>query len=154
MDWTLITILILSGLILIVLEIFILPGLVVGILGGLSVLTGIYFSYKTYGVNAGVITTTITLAVTILFFILLFRSKTWKRASLHTSIDSKVNTESQELNIGDEGITITRLYPIGKAKINDNIYEVQSTEGIIEQNSEIIVNKIEGYKIFVTQKNK
>ena len=76
-----------------------------------------------------------------------------EKASLHTAIDSKVNTESQELNIGDEGITITRL-SIGKARINGNVYEVQSTQGIIEQNSEIIVNKIEGYKIFVTQKLK
>ena len=53
-------------------------GLVAGILGALSVLTGIYFSYKTYGVNARVITTTITLAITILFLLSYFDRKLGK----------------------------------------------------------------------------
>ena len=64
-----------------------------------------------------------------------------------------MNTESDKLNPGDEGKTITRLYPIGKAEINNETYEVQSLTGIIEAESDIVVTKIEGYKIFVKPKN-
>ncbi|HPB02674.1 MAG: NfeD family protein [Bacteroidales bacterium] len=153
MDWTLIITLISTGILLILLEIFLLPGMVAGILGGAATLFGIYQSYAVYGPEAGIITTVVTLALTVVLLILLFRSKTWKKAALDNAIDGRMNTESDKLNPGDEGKTITRLYPIGKAEINDNIYEVQSLSGIIEAESDIVVTKIEGYKIFVKPKN-
>jgi len=153
MDWTLIITLITAGIILIMLEIFLLPGLVAGIIGGAAVLFGIFQSYNVYGAQAGILTTVITIAITVILLILLFRSNTWKKAALNNSIDSKMNTESDNLNPGDEGKTITRLYPIGKAEFKDAMYEVQSLSGIIEPETEIIVTKIEGYKIFVKPKN-
>ena len=153
MDWTLIITLISTGIVLILLEIFLLPGMIAGILGGAAVLFGLYESYAVYGPEAGIITTVVTLAVTIILLILLFRSKTWKKAALDIAIDSKMNTESDKLSLGDEGKTITRLYPIGKAEFNDEIYEVQSQSGIIEAETNIVVTKIEGYKIFVKPKN-
>ncbi|HBG70748.1 MAG: hypothetical protein A2W93_04430 [Bacteroidetes bacterium GWF2_43_63] len=153
MDWTLIITLISAGIVLIMLEIFLLPGMIAGIIGGAAVLFGIYESYAVYGSEAGIITTVVTLAVTVILLILLFRSNTWKKAALNDSIDSKMNTESDNLSPGDEGKTITRLYPIGKAEINNETYEVQSLTGIIEAESDIVVTKIEGYKIFVKPKN-
>lgn len=153
MDWTLIITLISAGIVLIMLEIFLLPGMIAGIIGGAAVLFGIYESYAVYGPEAGIITTVVTLAVTVILLILLFRSNTWKKAALSNSIDSKMNTESEKLSPGDEGKTITRLYPIGKAEINNETYEVQSLTGIIEAESDIVVIKIEGYKIFVKPKN-
>ncbi|MPM09448.1 hypothetical protein SDC9_55765 [bioreactor metagenome] len=153
MDWTLIITLISTGIILILLEIFLLPGMVAGIIGGAAVLFGIYESYMVYGAKAGIITTGATLIVTILLLVFLFRSNTWKKAALNDSIDSRVNDESAKLSPGDQGKTITRLYPIGKAEINGDVYEVQSLTGIIEPEADIVVVKIEGYKIFVKPKN-
>jgi len=153
MDWTLIITLITSGIILIMLEIFLLPGMVAGILGGIAVLFGIYEAYAVYGATAGILTAVVTISVTVILLVVLFRSNTWKKAALADSIDSKMNTGGDSLNPGDEGRTITRLYPIGKAEINGDIVEVQSLIGIIEAETEIIVTKIEGYKIFVKPKN-
>jgi len=152
MDWTLIVTLIAAGIVLVMLEIFLLPGMIAGILGGAAIIFGIYESYAVYGASAGIATAGITLSATVILLILLFRSNTWKKAALDSTIDGKMNMESDKLTVGDEGKTITRLYPIGKAEINEEIYEVQSPGGIIEADTEIIVTKIEGYKIFVKPK--
>ncbi len=153
MDWTLIITIISSGIILILLEIFLLPGMIAGILGGAAVLFGIYKAYAEYGTQYGLITLGVSLLFFVFLLIILFRSNTWKKAALNDAIDSKVNNESEKLNSGDEGKTISRLYPIGKAEFNNEIYEVQSQSGIIESETEIVVTKIEGYKIFVKPKN-
>jgi membrane-bound ClpP family serine protease len=154
MDWSLIIVLISTGIFLVMLEIFLLPGMVAGILGGIAVIFGIYESYAVYGSTAGHITASATILVTILLLVLLFRAKTWKIATLKESIDGKVNTVGENnLKPGDSGKTITRLYPIGKAEINNDLFEVQSLTGIIEAETEIVVTKIEGYKIFVKPKN-
>jgi len=138
MSWTIILALIFIGIVLVMLEIFILPGMIAGIIGGI----------------AGHITASATLVLTILLLILLFRSNTWKKAALHDVLEGRVNTEGQtNLKIGESGITISRLSPIGKAEINGALYEVHSLSGSIAPNSDIEITKIEGYKIFVKPKN-
>jgi membrane-bound ClpP family serine protease len=52
-----------------------------------------------------------------------------------------------------EGKAVSRLAPIGKALIEDRLYEVRSDGSYIDSNSEIIVTRIEGNKIFVEIKN-
>lgn len=154
MSWTIIITLIVVGMLLVLLEIFILPGLVAGILGGVAIIAGIYQAYKTFGAEYGHITAGATVIAMVLLLVLLFRSNTWTKAALSDTISGKVN-DSGELNLksGDEGTTITRLYPTGKAEISAAVYEVQSISGIIEANEDIVVTRIEGYKIFVKPKN-
>ncbi|PKP00925.1 MAG: hypothetical protein CVU11_16710 [Bacteroidetes bacterium HGW-Bacteroidetes-6] len=154
MSWTIILALIFIGIVLVMLEIFILPGMIAGIIGGIAIIVGIYQAYATFGSTAGHITASATLVLTILLLILLFRSNTWKKAALHDVLEGRVNTEGQtNLKIGESGITISRLSPIGKAEINGALYEVHSLSGSIAPNSDIEITKIEGYKIFVKPKN-
>lgn len=154
MSWTIIIALICIGIVLVMLEIFILPGLIAGIIGGIAIIVGIYQAYYTFGSLAGLVTAGATLAITVGLLILLFRSSTWKKAALHNVVDGRMNTEGQtNLKTGDSGITISRLSPIGKAEINGVLYEVHSLSGSITPNTEIEITKIEGYKIFVKPKN-
>ena len=87
------------------------------------------------------------LAVTIVVGILL-----WKKFSLDTVIDSKVNVVENCLNIGDEGVTISRLAPSGKARFENGDFEVHSLNDFISENQKVTVIKIEGYKIIVKLK--
>lgn len=155
MTWTAIIFLIVIGVIALVLEIVVIPGFgVVGILGLASIAFGIFEAYSQYGSIAGNITLISTIFVIIVLVVISLRTKTWKKLMLNTNIDSKVN-EIDESNVfvGGEGITTSRLAPSGKARINNELYEV-STQGVfVNENTEIIVVKVIKNKIIVKPKN-
>lgn len=152
MNWIIIITLIVIGIIALIIEFLVVPGAVVGILGSISIVGGIVFSYTEYGIKAGNITLFTTAAAIIITAILILRSKTWKRIALDTKIDSKMNTESERLSVGMEGICISRLAPGGKGKFGDEIVEVFSSHDFIDVNSPIIITQIDGNKIIVKLK--
>lgn len=150
MSWTIIITLIAVGIVLVLLEIFLIPGFISGVIGMIAIIVGVYQAYKTYGSTSGHITLSIVIAFVVFLMILLFRSGTWRRVSLAYSINSKVNViEENKVKKGDTGQVIARLQPAGKAEINGDTYEVHSLAGIIEVGTKIKVSKVEGYKIFV-----
>ena len=73
--------------------------------------------------------------------------------TLDTTIDSKVNEDANIVSVGMEGICITKLSLTGNAKFGDNIVEVTSERGYINENTSIIITKIEGNKIIVKPNN-
>jgi len=154
MPWELIIILIVIGLIFLLLEILVIPGATVaGIIGGAVIVFGIYEAYHSHGAIAGHITLVSTIVATLLVLVYAIRSKTWKKAMLQTQINSKVNIiDEKKIKIGDTGITISRLAPAGKARINDSLYEVHSLGSFIDQEMEIEVLKISYNKIIVKPK--
>ena len=148
-----IILLILAGLILLILEFFVFPGVTVAGVGGVLVIAlGIYFTYKTYGNTAGhlAIAGTIFLGIVMVYYS--FRSKTWKKMALNTSIDSKVETVSElKVHIGDRGISVSRLNPMGKVMINDEIMEAHCPGSFLDENQEIEVVKV--FKTYVIVKH-
>ena len=69
---------------------------------------------------------------------------------LDSNIDSKVNEiDEEKLQVGDLGVAVSRLAPVGKARINDKMFEVQSMGEFIDVNAEIEVLRIEKSKITV-----
>ena len=151
MTLTAIILLILLGLILLLLEILVLPGMIVGIIGIALMIVGIASSYYNYNTSTGnyVLLGTILTSVVLIYFS--FRSNTWEKIKLNSSIDGKVNTFDENLiKVGDRGISISRLAPMGKALINDLQVEVES-QGFIHENIGIVVVKISQGKIIVKQ---
>ncbi|MBN2165842.1 MAG: hypothetical protein JW717_06145 [Marinilabiliaceae bacterium] len=136
--------LVLTGLILLILEFFVFPGITIAGVGGvLAIGLGIFFTYKTYGSLAGHITVfgTIVLGVFLVYFSI--RNKTWNKMALNTTIDSKIETVSEQtIHIGDKGVSISRLNPIGKARFNDEIVEAHCPGHFIDENKEIEVVKV------------
>jgi len=154
MTLTAIAFLIILGFVLILMEIFLLPGFVVGITGVLMVMIGIISGYYSYGISTGSFILIGTIIGGAIMAYISFRGNTWKKVTLHSTVKGKVNTLDEKLiQAGDEGITISKLSPIGKAMIKNNTVEVQSLEGYINENTEITVVKIESNKILVKQKN-
>ncbi|MDD3737879.1 MAG: hypothetical protein PHP31_01105 [Lentimicrobiaceae bacterium] len=156
MSWLLIVIsLIILGILLLMLEIFVLPGTTVaGIAGTILIIYAIWKSYSVLGSTNGTIMLISTLVLLGVFAYLTYRFGNWKKVALKTSLDGKVNeNELDDINVDDEGVAISRLAPSGKALINDKICEVHTYNEFIDQDSEIKVINKEDNKIYVTLKN-
>lgn len=154
MSLTLILLLIALGLILILIEVFVIPGTtIVGIAGAVLILFSIFEAYKLLGTHQGHIIVAVTISLIALLFFIAFKSGTWKRVMLSTNIDSKVNViETEKVHVGDNGRAISRISPAGTAIFNNELFEVHTTGDFIDQESELVISKIEDNKIFVKRK--
>ena len=154
MSFTVIAALIMIGLIFLILEILVVPGTtVVGIVGFILMGIGIWQTYIMYGAPIGHYVLGGSAVLTVGALVLSLRSKTWNRAMLHTELTGKTNVyDDAHIKPGDTGKAVSRLVPMGKAYINDDFFEVRSSGEFIDQETEIIVTKIEFNKIFVKQK--
>lgn len=142
--------LIVLGLILLLAEILIIPGVgFAGILGVLSMGSSCYFAFVDYGRAAGFIVLAIIVLILILMLVWVLRAKTWKRVSLKTNIDSKAVTLEVPVAVGDKGVAATRLAPMGNARFGYKSIEVTAFEGMINSGTEIEVVAVEGMKVFV-----
>lgn len=150
MNWLLVISLIFFGLLAVVMDFLFIPGGVVAILGALAEIAGIVFAYAGGGSVAGTLTLIATIVASIGVIVLILRSKTWRKCALDTKIESKMNEFDQSrVRVGAVGHTISRLAPSGKAVFDGETVEVASSYGLIDENSDIVVDKIEGNKIFV-----
>lgn len=147
-----IAVIILLGLLFLMIEIFLLPGIsIAGIAGIIFLIGGIVYAYTYIGSTAGTITLISTAVLVAITFVLLLRSKSLKKIALNTEITSTVdNSDVQNINVGDKGITISRLNPMGKVMVNNVIVEAKTANGeLIDEESEILVVKVESINIIV-----
>lgn len=62
---------------------------------------------------------------------------------LNSEIDGHVDQiDSQTIHEGDEGITLGRLVPTGKVRINEQIMEAKSATGFVDPNVKIRVIEV------------
>lgn len=153
MDIAIVIILCLIGLVLILLEIFLIPGITfVAIAGILFLVGGIYYAFSQIGTTAGVITSLVSALGTGFAIIYLIKSKVLdKTIALKTDINSTISSEIQ-LNIseGDIGMTVSRLNPVGKVKVNGVTMEAKTLGDFIDEDTEIIVLKATPTQLTVT----
>jgi len=149
-----IVLIILLGLFLFILEFFVFPGVTVAGIGGLIFTSGgVFLTYQSYGTTYGNIALVATLFVGIILMVLSFRSKTWNRLMLHSKVDGQVETvEESNIHIGDEGIAITRLNPIGKVMINSELIEGKCPGHFVDENTAVVVKEVHKTYIIVKPK--
>lgn len=113
-------------------------------------IVGIIVSYKDYGTTVGTLVLAGTAVVTLAAVYLAFKSNMWKKIGVRSTMEGKANLQQEDAcKIGDTGKTISRLNPIGKAIINNLMLEVQTQDGFIDEQKDIVVIKIQHTKIFV-----
>src|SRR5690554_1429274 len=143
------------GILFMLIEIFLLPGIsVAGIAGAIFLIGGIIYSYIFLGSTSGNITLAASAVALGATFFWLLKSKSLEKISLNTNIDDKVdNSNLLKVAVGDVGVAISRLNPIGKVLVNDTEIEGKSYDGeFIEEETEVEVMKIETYNILVRRK--
>lgn len=153
MEWLIIIMMILIGFVLILLEFLVFPGVnVVGIIGFVCVCFGIYLGYSYLGTQNGhwVLLVTAIGGCVVTWYAL--RAQTWKKFSLDSCIEGSVEGVDESVKVGDRGICIGRLAPMGKVKIGEVIVEAQSQGGYIDAYSEVEVVKVYKDKVVVKLK--
>lgn len=155
MSWTIIIIFLLAGVLLMLLEVLVVPGATIfGVLGFLLIGVSIWQAYAAHGTPEGHYFLAGTFVLTIVFLSFALKSKTWRRAMLDTDVRSKVNViEESQVKAGDEGKTISRLAPAGKALLNGEYYEVHSLGEYVDPQTPIVVIRVEFNRIIVKPKN-
>ena len=146
-------ILIIVGLLLLLVETLLIPGFAVtGILGIASLAAACYLAFTRIGTTAGVICVIVCILLATLLLVWLLRSSTWKKATLNTNIDAKVdvNADKKGIAVGQQGTTVTRLAPMGMVRFeNGTKVEVNSADGFIDPGQKVVVDSIDGEKIFI-----
>lgn len=146
MDILIIIILILLGVILLVVEFMLIPGLTVAGIGSLiSFGLSIYYAFKHFSTLVGIITLLVVLIFVPIMLYLFFKGKAMKPMMLESEIDSKVEIiEENEIKKGDQGESIGRLAPSGKIKINGKAFEARTLGLFVDPHTPIEVIKTEG----------
>ena len=144
MDIVIIASFIIAGLILFIIEVFLLPGVsIAGIVSAGCLLYANYYAFDTLGTIPGCITLAISAIGVIAITIWFMRSKTVDKLSLKKSIDYRPEPlKGLDLKPGEVGVALTRLALIGNAEFNGRIIEVRSSGDFIDQKSRIRVERI------------
>ena len=110
--------LILVGVLLLLAEILLIPGVgIAGVLGLVSLIGSSVYAFYVMGMTAGTVVTAVNVVLVVGLTVYILREKTWKKFTLNTNIESKALPDNEEqLSIGDRGKTVTRLSPVGSAR--------------------------------------
>lgn len=150
MPWIIILVLIALGIIFLLLELLVVPGTTfIGIIGLVALILGVYQTFTIYGTGWGIFALIGTSLFSVVMLVLSLRSKTWTKAMLSTSIDSKMDQVKENVKIGDEGISISRLTPMGTARFGNHFIEVSSFGDFLDPEVKIRIVEIKNNKVFV-----
>ena len=147
-----IVLLVVLGLLFLLAEILLLPGLSVGALLALICYgSATWMAFAWYGTTAGGVTVAAILAASGVMTVWALRAKTWQRFSLNHKIESAGNTDPQNDDVkrGDRGVAVSRLSPMGTVEIAGRRYEAKSAEAYIDQRSEVEVVGFENANVIV-----
>ena len=151
------------GLILLMLEIFVIPGFgLAGISGLILVFGGLYFSmiseipymsdYAAAGASLSAIII-LSLIFTVLSYKTIVKTKTFRKLTLQddplTKIDLEVETDP--VLVGMSGTSVTVLRPSGKVEIDGKWYQALTRGSYIEKNKKVKVVEIESNNIIVAE---
>lgn len=150
-----IILLLVLGALFLLAELVLLPGVTIGTILSLLCYAGaIYLAFTTFGTTIGVVVIGVVVLLSLVTTIFSLRAKTWQRFSLKQNIDS-VSNESPELQVkvGDRGVAISRIAPMGKVEIGGKRYEAKSADVLIDQREEVEVIGFENNSIVVRKVN-
>lgn len=151
MEIVTVILLLLLGVILLLVEFLLIPGISIAGVGSIiSLAVSVFLAFKYWGNLVGIIVLLgIVVFVPVLIYFLL-KGKTMKRMALNSDIDGKVQTvDNQKIHIGDIGETIGRLAPLGKAKFNGISAETRSLGNYVDPKTKVRVVNIEGNTVIV-----
>ena len=146
-----IILLIVLGLLFLVAEIVLLPGVSVGALLAL-VCDGsaIYLAFRYHDTPTGIVVVVLIVILSLVATILSLRAKTWQRFSLKQKIESSsMPLPDNEVKAGDRGVAVSRLAPMGKVEIGGRTYEAKSQGAYVDQQRDVEVVGFENFSVIV-----
>lgn len=151
MDIIIVVSLLVLAIAFLLIEFFLIPG--VSIAGGAGLVlmaVSVWYAYSHIGPVAGNITLVGSFALTGLSVWFFLKSRALEKMSLKTNITGKVdNIDEEVIKVGDRGITISRLAPMGKIRVNGLIMEAKTNDEFIDQNVAIVVLEVYNTNVLV-----
>ncbi len=150
-DWIVVLALVAIGILFIIVEILFVPGTtVVGILGIIATLLGVYLSFVYFGSTTGVWFAAGSGVLFVAGIYYSFKQKTWDRFSLKDTMKGKFNEGlTSVLQVAQRGEAISSLRPFGKADFEGKVFEVRSFGDYVDSGTPVEIVKIDGNKIYV-----
>ena len=155
---TLIVLLFALGLLLLAVEVIV-PGGILGSIGGLLMFGGCAMAFVEYGTSGGLVALAIAigLIVAALFveFKLLPKTRIGRRAFLSsqiTGVSAALGNEAQEL-VGKAAEAITMLSPSGYIRVDGKRYEAFSQYGQIPAGTHLKIVAADNFRLIVTPTN-
>lgn len=145
--------LIVLGLVLITAE-MLLPGGVLGLLGGAAFIASVVFSYQEYGVGVALLTFLGVIILVGLTMALEFKwlPKTKFGHAMFLKAASKgrsVIVQDEDSLIGRHGVTSTRMAPGGSVKVGTQYYDARCEEGFLEKGEAVEVVGHDEFRLIV-----
>lgn len=154
MNILIILFLIFLGILLFLIEFTILPGITIAGVGGFLLFAySIYLAFTSYGTLAGFLTLGFVMIISPILVVVFFKGKTGKNMVLDAIITGVANQINDKIKIGDIGVTIGRLAPMGKIKVNNEVVEVKSTGTFVDPGEKVKIIQIEKSLITVEPLN-
>jgi len=153
---TAIIVLFLAGILLLAIEVFV-PGMIVGLIGGLSILAGVVIAFILYGSGGGMIALLcggVLLGVTLYIeFVVLPKTKLAKALSMQATVGGTSQAAVADLStvLDQQGETITPLSPSGYISLQGRRYEAFSQSGYLAMGVRVRVTGLDNFRLIVTQ---
>ena len=155
MEMFYIVLLVFFGLLFLVAELVLLPGVSIGaVLALVCYGSSVYLAFRDFGPVTGTVVILVILVILVLSVIatvVSLRAKTWQRFSLKQEIRSSSMPviPAEELQVGDRGVTLSRLSPMGKVEIGGRTYEAKSQGAYVDQQRDVEVVGFENFSVVV-----
>ena len=147
MEMFYIVLLVFFGLLFLVAELVLLPGVSIGaVLALVCYGSSVYLAFRDFGPVTGTVVILVILVLSVIA-----TAKTWQRFSLKQEIRSSSMPviPAEELQVGDRGVTLSRLSPMGKVEIGGRTYEAKSQGAYVDQQRDVEVVGFENFSVIV-----
>jgi membrane-bound ClpP family serine protease len=152
---TAIIILFLAGILLLAIDVIV-PGMIMGIIGGLSILAGVVTAFNLYGSGGGMIALLcggLLLGLTLYFeFVVLPKTKLAKAFSMQATVKGTSQPAVADLStvLNQQGETVTPLSPSGYINVQGRRYEAFSQSGYLAKGVTVRVTGLDNFRLIVT----
>lgn len=149
-----IILLLLFGVLFLIAELVLLPGVSIGALLAIVCYgSAIYLAFA-QSATVGVVILVGAILSAVIASVFSLRAKTWQRFALKKEIRSQsMPAPEQELQVGDRGVTVSRLSPMGKVEFAGRTYEAKSKDAYIDPKCEIEIVGFENFSVVVKKVN-
>ena len=113
--------------------------------------SSVYLAFRDFGPVTGTVVILVILVLSVIATVVSLRAKTWQRFSLKQEIRSSSMPviPAEELQVGDRGVTLSRLSPMGKVEIGGRTYEAKSQGAYVDQQRDVEVVGFENFSVIV-----
>ena len=146
--------LLILGFLLILLEIFVIPGMnIFGVLGFGTVCIGVLFAYRRLGPEAAVIIGTLGMAGTAAMVWMLVHNRAWRRMVNEGKTDRASGFTSAPDGLaqrqGEIGTAMTDLRPSGRGRFGEEVLDIVTQGSFLDAGERVEIIEIHGNRVVV-----